>query len=122
MKLDEFRKDLEHRILWRDSALKNNVEIEDKNPKRISYELDLLRDLLITLDSCDGENKPTSEQLEHDGMLGVSLPTKFDVRDAANNYSKNRYYSEINLHETTVTDFEAGVKWLSELLTGGNDS
>jgi len=48
--------------------------------------------------------------------------TNSKIRDAANYYSDNRYYKENNPHDITVTDFEAGVKWLSGLLTGGNDS
>ena len=44
--------------------------------------------------------------------VSISLPSDDIVREAANNYAFNRYYEQENPYDTTVTDFEEGIKWI----------
>ena len=47
-----------------------------------------------------------------------SLPSCDKIRETSNRYARNRYYEQENPYDTTVSDFEAGVKWLLGYMAG----
>jgi CDP-glycerol glycerophosphotransferase (TagB/SpsB family) len=71
----------------------------------------------IDLIFSDLKNEVITEKQAHQQVLDLfavmpSLPSDDIVREAANNYAFNRYYEQKNPYDTTVTDFEEGIRWI----------
>lgn len=103
---NKFRDNLEERIEWRKKIIANKNKLGIPPSDRITYELSILEDLLITYDKCEGEN-PNKESVLNIPLVGVSEAElkSFDLDDEVLVFKKV-IAKVISLHENNWIECE----------------
>lgn len=93
-------------------AQKYQTEYEETGEYRMYFEVDMPKILEAYYEwKVKKLNKPA---------VSGSLPSDDIIREFSNKYAYNRYYEQENPFDTTVTDFEAGIKWLIGYIKGND--
>ena len=104
----------------KDDIRKEKIRHEPLNERSWQYEYGVLltvteaEQIVEMYERKQKEAKPQSNC--NKPAVSISLPSYDIVREAANNYAFNRYYEQGNPYDTTVTDFEEGVKWIGRYI------